>query len=60
MNLFHHLIVEAEDIMGLDVRRFILLEQGKLISDVQHTVENGLFRRIQGHTESWRVGHLGA
>lgn len=44
--------------MRLDVGRSVLLQQGQLIPKVKHTVQDGLFLRVEWGPHSWRVAHV--
>ena len=57
MDLLNGLIVERKDIMRLDIRRLILLKQGKLVSNVEDAIKNRLFLGVEGRVYSWRVTH---
>ncbi len=57
MNLLDHLVVEINDIIRFDVCRFVLFEQGQLVSKLKDTREDGFFARIQRCLEGGGIGH---
>ena len=59
MHLLDHVVVERDDILGLDVGRLVLLEQRQSISEVEHAIKDGLLLGVQRSPKSRRVSHGG-
>lgn len=57
--LLNDLLVQVEDVMRLDVRRSVLLEEGQLITKIEYTVEDRLFLRVKRGPHGGRVAHVG-
>lgn len=57
--LFNDLLVQVEDIMRLNVRRAVLLEEGQLIAKIEYTVEDRLLLRVKRGPHGWGVAHVG-
>lgn len=57
MDLFDDLVVETEHIMRFDIGRFVLFQQGQLVSDMEQTVQDGLFLWIKRGLYCRRVAH---
>lgn len=56
--LFNDLLVQVEDIMRLDVRGSVLLQEGQLIAEIEHCVKDRLFLRVEWSPHCWRVAHI--
>jgi len=58
LDLLNDSVVQAYDILRLDVGAPVLLEYLQFVSNMKHAVEDRLFFRIEWGTEVRRVGHV--